>query len=413
MTITGSMLTGVSGLIADSAQLGAISKNISNLNTMGYKRESVNFNDFVAGDGTSPTAASSVLPVLQQFVSQAGSVQTTSSPTDLAIVGTGMFVTTRSPTPTATDTRLYTRAGSFTPDANGYLKNAAGLYLQGWPVMSDGSVVANATDVTQLQTVQLRASGNASPTTTVAISANLNAGAAIATPPDKPFDIPVTVYDTLGTAQTLTVEFTQTAANTWNATVFADAAKTKTVTTLTGLQFDANTGLIKPPANAPFPLTLNYSANGASSTQAVTLDLSTLTQFSSPSAVVSTAANGTLFGQLASVTVNDQGFVIASYKNGGTRKIYQLALANFPNPDGLQPTSDDAYLVTPQSGVQALHAPESGGAGKITAQALETSNVDLSTELTNMITTQRAYSACSKIITTADQMLQELVDIKR
>ena len=151
--------------------------------------------------------------------------------------------------------------------------------------------------------------------------------------------------------------------------------------------------------------------------QAISLNLGVapggLTQFASDSVITATTDNGVVFGNLTAVEVDDSGFVTAKYDNGVTRKIAQVALATFPNPDGLSAVSGDAWQVSRASGSYNLKSPGAGGAGSIAPSNLENSTVDLSTEFTGLITTQRAYSASSKIITTADQMLQELIDIKR
>ena len=151
--------------------------------------------------------------------------------------------------------------------------------------------------------------------------------------------------------------------------------------------------------------------------QNISLSLSTapgdLTQFASQSVTQSITTNGTNFGNLSNVTVDDKGFVTANYDNGVSRQIAQVAIATFPNPDGLTPVSGDAYQVSNSSGAYNLKSPGSGGAGSISPSTLESSTVDLSTEFTNLIVTQRAYSASSKVITTADQMLQDLLGIIR
>ena len=187
----------------------------------------------------------------------------------------------------------------------------------------------------------------------------------------------------------------------------------------------ASSTLFSDPTNP----TLDFGASGSTggglawasdlgiSAQSIKLDLSQapggLTQYASKSVVQSVSTNGTMFGNLSGISIDDSGFVTAAYDNGVTRQIAQVALATFPNADGLKSMSGDSYGVTLDSGTYNLKAPGAGGSGTLTSSALEASTVDLSSEFTGLITTQRAYSASSKIITTADEMLQELIDVKR
>ena len=377
----------------------------------------------------------------------------------------------------ATSPRSFTRAGSFTPDKLGYLQNSAGLYLQGWLADANGDISTDPSDINKLQTINVNSlAGAAGSSNSMSINANLNASQSVSaaagdprsTPPGagstydattpagsmatydpragtgtKPdFTIPLTVIDSQGGRHSIEMRLLKSAtANQWNYEVVStDGA----ITSGAGLHDGQITkgviaftpsGQLDPSATTGFPdpadpvLTIGGSdaAPGAGEAawntnlgiagQKIGLQLGKapggLTQYASDSIVTSTTDNGVVYGNLSSVDVDENGFVSAKYDNGVIRKIAQVAIATFPNPDGLHAISGDAWQVSLQSGTYNLKEPGTGGAGDISPSSLENSTVDLSTEFTGLIITQRAYSASSKIITTADQMLQELIDIKR
>jgi flagellar hook protein FlgE len=476
MSINSAMLAGVSGLAANSAALAAISDNIANVNTVGYKENDVNFETLVVGQesaNTSNGSAGGVLSSNRQLVTGQGTTTQTSSPTDLAISGNGMFVTTTTPsTITPTSQVLYTRAGSFTPDAQGYLKNAAGLYLQGWTADAQGNITPNGSSLGSLSPINVASiSGTVTATTAATVNANLDAGgtvsaaatAASTTPvgagaynpatnsmtaynpttntgvaPD--FKVQVPISDSLGGQHTVQIDFLKsTTANQWYAEI--QAVPASDVQSGTGLAagqiatgivaFNTDGSLDTAHTTLPTTLTIGASSgtpgagavNWATSlgvaAQSVGMNLgaasgtSGLTQFNSTSVVQSINTNGTPFGNLSSVSIDNNGFVDATFDNGTSRKIAQVALATFPNEDGLTTISGDAYLASTSAGNVSLKTAGTGGAGTLTSSALEASTVDLSKEFTNLIITQRAYTASSKVITAADQMTQDLLSIIR
>jgi flagellar hook protein FlgE len=496
MSINSAMLAGVTGLTANASALAATSDNIANVNTVGYKRNQTNFADLVTAASSNNYSAGGVQAVTTAYVTQQGLLQSSTSPTDLAISGQGFFVTTQTPQNiTATAPRLFTRAGSFTVDSSGYLKNAAGLYLQGWLADPQGAITTDPSNIALLQSINVSTVGGAAGATTAAsINANLQASQIIsqastdttyvpysAGPPvvnaswtptaadgyapssattsmakydatagtgTKPdFSVTVPLADSQGGARTMQIDFLKSATvpNQWYAE--AHIVPATDVVTGAGLiggqvsvgvvaftpdgRFDAaNTTLFN--ANSPNGASLAIAASnsGAPAAGAVkwatglgingqSLDLTLgqaaggLTQYDSQSIVQSVATNGTPFGNLTSINIDTSGYVTAAFDNGVTRRIAQVAVATFPSPDGLSPVSGDAYRVSLASGTYNLKAPGSGGAGSIAPSSLEASTVDLSSEFSGLITTQRAYSASSKIITTADQMLQDLINIIR
>jgi flagellar hook protein FlgE len=558
MSINSAMLAGVSGLLANSSALAAISDNIANVNTVGYKRSGANFSSMVTSQSANSTySAGGVSSKTHQFVGQQGLTQATTSNLDLSISGSGFFVTTeKAEGLSPTDTRSFTRAGSFQLDNLGYLRNDAGLYLQGWladPVT--GMITTDPSDLSRLSSINVATVGGAAEKTTRAgVNANLRseqtvsaaASAAVAKTavPESPSgtsDYSVTysptgtgnqyavsisragtvistgvasydptsaaltgyVPDGSSTAVTTLTSGGQTVAlsdlgMTTKADAVASGAYDPATNSMSDYALDSNTG-VKPDFEIQIPVSdskggqrtvtlslikgpgpnewfaelrakpgdLDNNANGLISSGKITftsdgklastgglfgtsnptsisigasdptatgtaprwadglgidsqdiqIDLASaaggLTQFNSQSVVQSVNTNGTAFGNLTNIEIDAQGYVSAIFDNGVTRRIAQVAIATFQNPDGLKAVNGNAYRVTNESGGYNLKTPGDGGAGAIAPSTLEASTVDLSTEFTGLITTQRAYSACSKIITTADDMLQELLNIKR
>ena len=479
MSINSALLAGVSGLTANSAALAAISQNIANVNTVGYKRTAVDFSTVVnAQNQGSGYSAGGVLGTTRNYISQAGQLQRTTSSTDLGIAGQGFFVATeKAEGLDAGDARLFTRAGAFRVDEFGYLKNTAGLYLQGWPVDSEGGIVRDPSDLNKLKSINVGSvGGTAEATTRAQLNANLQSSQAVS--PDiatynlatnsmsmydaaagtgfKPdFQITVPASDSKGGQRTIAYSFLKTAnPNEWRAEVHVIPAtdvengsapangilKSGRVLftqdgrlDVAGMQAaeTATPGsmLFADPANASITLGASDPATTGTAAapqwrdslgiddQTITFDLSAsaggLTQYDSDSIVQAVTTNGTAFGNLSNIEIDDEGYVTAIFDNGVTRRVAQVALATFTSPDSLAVANANAYRVSQGSGTYNLKAPGSGGAGLIGASQLEASTVDLSLEFTGLITTQRAYSASSKIITTADEMLAELINIKR
>jgi len=463
MSIYGALAAGVAALQSNSSALGMISDNIANANTVGYKRNQFQFETLVTGAQTADYSPGGVRAGSRTLMDQQGLLQSTQSATDIAISGNGFFVVAPAPTTgSSTDRYLFSRAGSFVKDSEGYLRNAGGYYLEGWPVQANGSVTSNPSDLTQLQSVNLEnLGGTAQPTTTMTINANLDATTAISTAEGGPlgtgpvtydktdpannmaggtvtpdFSRSIQVFDSQGGLRTVTVSFLKTnVANVWDAEIYSPDITNTNPPNVSGqiatgkVAFTAN-GLIDT-ANTTLTNNLTIGASGSAAGSAewaaglgiagqdVTLSLGSagaaggFTQFASQSALISTNVNGAIFGSLTGVKVDESGFVTALFDNGIEKKIYQLPVATFINPAGLKPESGNAYTVTNDSGPFNLKIPDTGGAGKVEGGSLEASTVDIAQEFTSLITTQRAYSASTKIITTADDMLQELIQIKR
>ncbi|MGA0546564.1 flagellar hook protein FlgE [Brevundimonas sp. VNH65] len=484
MSINSALMAGVSGLTSNAAAMAAISQNISNVNTVGYKRVQAEFSTLVNNQQQGVNySAGGVMASTRNFISQLGQLQRTTNSTDLAIDGQGFFVTTeKAEGLDAGDARLFTRAGAFRVDDLGYLRNTAGLYLQGWPVDDDGNVALDPSDLNRLRSINVASVGGAAEATTRAqINANLKSSQAISaeaaaasTVPAgagaydpaansmaqydavagtgvKPdFAISLPVSDSKGGQRTLTLNLLKSAVpNQWYAEIVATPAS-DVVSGAPLADGQVKTGIIAftqdgrldtaamaalgadalfadvadatltfgaSDAAAPGAGAVNWATDLGIDDQTVTLDLAAaaggLTQYDSDSIVQAVITNGTPFGSLIGVEIDEQGFVTANFDNGVSRRIAQVALATFPSTDSLTSISGNAFRVSRDSGTYNLKAAGTGGAGLIAASQLEASTVDLSTEFTGLITTQRAYSASSKIITTADEMLAELINIKR
>ena len=481
MTISSAMLAGVTGLVSNSSALAAISDNIANSNTVGYKKVGIDFTSLVNAGDSGAYSAGGVSTATQHLITQQGSLQATSSVTDLAISGNGFFVTTQKAAGlSASDPHYFTRAGAFTVDQDGYLKNSAGLYLEGWPADSTGTISTDSANLSSLSPINiLQVANGAQPTSEGTINANLNAdqavssaatnaGAGTASAPGynadvnpatspatavsmteyannnatgvKPdFSITVPVSDSKGGSRTVVVDLLKSSTpNQWYAEVRADPpSDVQTDPSLPQGLIESGIVAFNPDgslntANTTLSSSVSLGASSAATpaagagegaakwasslgvnSQSVTLDLSKLTQFSAPSNVTSVQSNGTASGGISGVSISTAGVVTAVYDNGTTRTLAQVALATFPNPDGLSSVDGDAYQQSLSSGAMTLKAAGTAGAGTISPSSLEASTVDLSSEFTGLITTQQAYSAASKIITTADQMVQELLSIKQ
>ena len=617
MSLYGALFSGVSGLTAQSSAMGAISDNITNVSTIGYKNTNVNFQSLVTKQ-TSTTfySAGGVQSKPRQANDIQGLLQASTSQTDIAISGGGFFVVNAAQTPTGSDEYLYTRAGSFIQDSDGYLKNTAGYYLQGWPTDASGTVVPankslaiankNVLSNDYLETVNLsRVGGSAAATTEIGIGANLPSNSV----EGDTYTTDVQFFDTLGNPNTVRFNYTRTAtSNQWNVsaepptgvavtTLYNDAgnvydsigqieftslpANGKTVTIggvtytfstaapantyndnlvrvaagttvsqavselvkefnidnqaaavfvtpavggethaagakvydpTTGIIYENTSGAVSPAAVAGQTLTTYMTANpgifteattrayvksGASGTMIIngdtspsiavtgltalaatkqgldtdgftvlqktvadpgitfsstgepsafnltkmemlnfsngasdmndntgaspriTLDFGTVgenngfTQYAGDYTPQFITQNGSRFGTFSGVTISAEGLVTALFDNGDTRTIFKIPVATFVNPNGLEGRSGNVWNATEGSGDYTLRDAGNGPAGLVTQASLEASTVDIGSEFTSMIVVQRAYSASTKIISTADQMLEELMRTKR
>ncbi|TDX51926.1 flagellar hook protein FlgE [Orenia marismortui] len=437
-----SLYSGISGLKAHTKKLDVIGNNIANVNTTGFKSSSVNFTTMLnqtikgatsAQDGRGGTNPQQVgLGVTIGSIDQnmsGGSLQSTGVTTDLAIEGDGFFVLENG------GSSLYTRSGATTFDEDGNLVNSAnGLYVQGWMAGADvdGDGKKDVDTNGDLEAISLTSSMPARASEKINCTGNLDASAEI----DDNHTTSISVYDSLGTKHTVELEFKKVANNDWSYTVTnvdganIDSGDTGTIRfdtngdvqgidagntgTFTNLDGDGNGNITDAELKAALPKLEVSPTGGAALNQTITLDFSEITQYGDVAmSAKAETADGYAAGELEGITIDSAGVITGSYKNGQLETIGQIAMATFNNPAGLSQEAGTMYAESNNSGQPVISTAGVGNAGVIKPSNLEMSNVDLSKELTEMITTQRGFQANSKIITTGDQILEQLVNLKR
>jgi flagellar hook protein FlgE len=416
MSLFNSMRTAVSGMAAQSNALSAISDNIANSSTVGYKDAQAQFETVLDQNATSEYESGGVQTDIRYGVSTQGTLETTNSSTDMAINGNGFFVVSNGGQGT-----YLTRAGSFVPDSTGNLVNTAGYQLQGYKINPDGTTSSTLSTVNiNNQTLQAAASTTGTltanlPSTATAVAANTpgTSNSASTTYTDK---TSITVYDDLGTSHVMDVYLTKTGNNTWEAAAYpqADASAsggfpyssggtTDAVATPTTLKFDPTTGNM-----LNTPVTMNIQIPGGQAGQTVAVNLSATTQLASSFAVTAGTANGNAPSKLNNVKIGTDGTVTEVYASGYQLAAYKIPLATVESPTNLTNLSGNVYQVSQNSGPMVLSTATTNGTGSILADTLEESTVDLATELTNMISAQRSYEANSKVLQAASDLLGNL-----
>ncbi len=432
MSLYGALFTGVSSLAANSRAIGVSSNNIANVNTVGYKASISHFETMLARDTPAGSFSSGgVLARSQNMVTRQGLLTNTDSATDLAITGDGFFIVGRTATASAgTGDRMYTRAGAFSTDANGNLRNVQGFYLMGWQLDANGGLPTNLAALQPINIGQL--TGTAQATDLVSLRANLQAsttavayaaGQMASGAVTPAFQRTIEIYDSQGAKQPIRLAFVKTGPNAWAYEAIYDGPAANiggagaNPIAQGAVTFNSD-GTLATPA-APISITVPWAAASGLTPQTFAVNIgspgqaSGITQFETPSTEISRSVNGAVFGRLAGVRVSEDGFVTALFDNGIERRVYKLPLATFANPDGLTTMNQNVWRVSDLSGPEIMLEANTGAAGSISSSTLESSTVDLAKEFTDMITTQRAYSAATRIISTADQMLQEVLTIKR
>jgi flagellar hook protein FlgE len=405
-----SMNSAIAGLRAHQTKLDVTGNNIANVNTVGYKSSTTVFEDTlsqVMRNGSAPTAQAGgtnpaqvglgvkVAGITTNF--EQGSAQNTGRSTDFMISGDGFFITQ------AGNEQLYTRAGSFSYDASGNLVTPDGALLQGW-MANDGVVDANG-PIRNL-TVPFGDVMQPTETNTGAVVGNLSSAAA----DNTGVQTQMTMYDALGTAHQISLSFTKTGDNTWSV-VARDEDENVLASTAGPLAFDPVAGTL-PPAARTFQITPDASMAGSWPGQ-ITIDLADLRQFGGPSGLTPARVDGNAMGSLQSISLSGDGTIMGVYSNNLREPIGKLALATFANPAGLAKAGNSSFRVGDNSGQPAIGEPAGGGRGSLIAGALEMSNVDLAEEFTGLIVAQRGFQANSRVITSSDEVLQDLVNLKR
>jgi flagellar hook protein FlgE len=411
----------LSGLDADQQALSVVANNLSNMNTVGYKDEQVNFRDLFyqslgtngSGDSIQVGAGCSVGAVTGNFT--AGNVESTGVPTDAAINGNGFFVTQSG------GQTEYTRAGNLTVSNTGFLTTQDGQDVMGY---SAANGVISTGGLTPLQ-VGTGTVIPATATTNLQMSMNLNSNGGVG----STFSNGMAIFDSLGTQHELTFNFTQTGANAWSYTASipgADVgATTATATVGSGtMTFDSsgklatiNGAAVSSTTPSVTGLNLTGLADGASpmSLSWTVMDSSgnsLITQTSSASAPSASSQNGFASGSLQTFSIGTDGTIEGSYSNGQSLAIGQIALAQFGNENGLMRVGNNSYQSSVASGQAVIGTPGTGGLGTLTGGSLEQSNVDMATEFSNMIIDQRGFEANAKVITAFDQITQDTINIE-
>ncbi len=407
----------LTGLNADKTALDVVGNNLANLNTVGFKDVSTQFTDLISqaiGQGTSQVGEGVSAPITERQFLQ-GSIQLTSGAFDAAIQGNGFFVVRN----TAGST-LYTRAGNFQLAADGTLLSATGDKVQGWTAVNG---VLNTTGATGNIVVPTNALVTPSASTQFTLNANLNSDAVVGQPSGS-FSSPIQVVDSLGSTHTLTVTYTKTGPNAWsfNITIPGEdlssgKAGVPSSVAKGNLTFNAQGQLTAPAPPAPVAVAITGLADGAADLN-VNWNLysngaGNITQFASASALSASTQDGVAAAQLTRVGLDTNGQVIAHYSNGSSLVVAQVALAGISNPDTMVAVGNNNFQVSASTATPVVGAAGTGPRGTIQGGALESSTVDIAQEFTNLIVYQRAYQANSRVISTSDQILQDLISLIR
>jgi flagellar hook protein FlgE len=437
MGLSSALNSGISGLQSFSNSMSVIGNNLANTNTPGFKASRTLFSDLIPDNvvgtgGITQIGRGTALSTVDNVFSQ-GSIESTNSNTDLAIEGTGFFIV-RNP---ESQTNFYTRAGAFRLDEGGDMINPEGYVMQGFERRADGSFSDLVNDIK----INTRSFVPAQDSSVVSLTTNLNAQSEILTwdinSPTESSNFSTTslMYDSLGSTHLLTTYFTKTDVNTWNYHQTVAAAEINNVGenptneenslvevgrgTFTfdeqGLLYKINEVLKEDygPSWPRVPIdagSLDW-VNGASSTQSIDYVMN-LTQFSTDSVVVTQESNGYASGSLSTISIDTEGVITGSYSNGESRILARLALAKFSNNHGLAKIGKNLFEATNGSGPPDVGTAGSG-VGKVFSYSLEQSTVDIAEEFAKMIITQRSFQANSKTITTTDEMLNEVINLKR
>ena len=418
MSLYGMMRTGVSGMNAQANRLSTVADNIANADTTGYKRSSTEFSSLIMPNTGGAYNSGGVTTTVRSSISSQGVLQYTTSVSDLAVNGNGFFVVQD-----ASGTPYLTRAGAFVPDANGNLVNAAGYQLMAYS-FENGTPSATLNGFQGLVPVTISDQGmSATPSTEGSFSANLPAGATPVAAADLPSanastaeytaKSSIVTYDNLGNKVLLDVYFTNTGAGTWDVAVFDQSQATP------GTSFPYSSGPLGT-ANLTFDTTTGQLTGAVDSVSltvpngsAFNLDLSTLTQLGAAYTPTEPTINGNAPGTIDKIEISQDGTIYARYKDGGSKALYKIPLADVTSPDQMTALAGNVYAQSADSGAVTIGFANEGKLGAIISGALENSDVDIAEELTNMIAAQRSYTANSKVFQTGSDLMDVLVNLKR
>ena len=406
-----SMFSAISGLRAHQVMMDEIGNNIANVNTVGYKSGRVNFQDILSqtfrGASAPQGGLGSINPAqvglgvtvagIDVMMTQ-GNLQSTGRLTDMAIQGDGFFVLSDG------SRQFFTRDGSFDIGLGGNLINpASGLKVQGWNADSAGRIDTTTASGDVIIPLGTRTTALASANAT--ITGNLDAAAAVG----DTASTTLTTVDSLGVNHSVKVTFTKTAANAWDWAAATDPTDKDATTTSKGAVTFNGDGTFKAMTGSPISLAL---ANGATSPLDVETTMASTTGYQGTS-TLNGQVDGFTSGTLITFTIGAAGDITGVFSNGQTQLLGQIAMGSFVNPGGLLRQGQNLFAASSASGSPSVGTPGSGGRGSVSTGNLEMSNVDLATQFTSMITAERGFQANGKVITTSDEMLQDLVNLKR
>lgn len=418
MSLYGMMRTGVSGMQAQATRLSAVSDNIANSGTTGYKKSGVEFSTLIMPGSSGGFNSGGVNTDVRRHISQEGVLNFTNSSTDLAVNGEGFFVVED-----AAGTPFLTRAGSFVPDGEGRLVNAAGYFLSGYD-FANGPPTVVANGFAGLAPVMVTETElTATPSSSGTFQTNMPSDQAITAAPLPSANLAtseyshkssVVAFDNVGGEQLIDIYYTKTAANTWEMSAYHQPD----ATAFTGFPY-ASAALVTQtitfnPADGNLagasPTALAFTVpNGA----AVSLDLTGTKELAAEFQVLDVGINGNAPAAIDDVSFDSDGTLYAQYDNGTFRALYRIPLATVVSPDQLTALPGNVYSQSTDSGDLQLGFPDESSFGSVTSSALEGSNVDLAGELTEMIQAQRSYTANSKVFQTGSELMEVLVNLKR
>ncbi|MEL6648013.1 MAG: flagellar hook-basal body complex protein [Pseudomonadota bacterium] len=431
MTISSSLNAGVAGLTSNATRLAAISDNISNSGTFGYKRVEANFESLVLAQNGGRYTAGGVTANTTRLIDQSGSLVSTSNPTDLAVSGRGLLpvaLVSEVEANNGSPQMLLTTTGSFRTDSDGRLVTESGLVLMGWPANADGSIPQFSRDTSDgLTPIQISANQlSGEPTTQVDLGLNLPAVETDAGSSGDPQTLSVEYFDNLGKSESLLFSFTPTvpgtgSSNEWTLTIEDTAQPGVTIGEYTLLFDDTRTSggrllSVTDVSGGPYdPATGSFIVNVEGGPMEINIGriagTTGLTQLSDSFAPLQINKDGSPVGNLVSAEVDENGFVFATFESGITRVIYQVPLVDVPNPNGLTSLAQQTYAPSTESGTFFLWNAGDGPTGEVVSFAREESATDVAGELTDMIQTQRAYSSNARVIQTVDEILQETTNL--
>lgn len=449
MTISGALQTAITGLNGQSTAISFISDNVANASTIGYKKVESRFQTLVTQSSAQANTHSPGGALNQPFFANnaQGAIQQVSSTTSIALVGGGFMPVskkngedTTTGLPTFETTSYYTRVGDFNQNEDGFLVNSSGYYLRGWPI----DPVTGVVDSSATEEVRVSNLLDAPVATSVVdYAANLPSNAQNTTG-TTPATLPISsiqVFDALGNARTLNLEWTRIGSNTWTLEVNAPGATVSTfgpatvqfggslggtgggavtdpgtISSLGGFNGLTGSAVVSTNDDASFTFSLDYGAGA----QAMRLDLGSYgnsigtTQYAGDTLTLNNfSQNGVPQGNFKNLAIDADGFVSVTFDNGNVKQFYQIPVAKFRDPTELDRVGGNAFVETPSSGAAVLSQSGASGAGDYVSAAIEGSNVDIAEEFSKLIVAQRTYSANARLITASDELLQETINIRR